>query len=75
MRLFSLEDERVKKTVCGPVFGRKKGIKRMIAFPAQLTQERYKTFIVYIVKNKLGMMDTPLDGNPHKYMAVSSKKL
>lgn len=53
-----------------PVFGRDKGIKRMIAFPIQLTEERFKTFIVYIVKNKLGLMDTPLDGNPHKYMAV-----
>lgn len=42
----------------------------MIDFPAQMSEQRFKKFIVYVVKNKLGLMDTPVDGNPHKYMAV-----
>lgn len=65
-----MKDERVKKTICGPVFGRDRGISRMITFPSKLPEDRLKTFIVYIVKNKLGLMDPPLDGNPHKYVAV-----
>jgi len=61
---------KVKATCCGPVFGREKGIQRMILFPAKMSESRRKNFIVYVVRNKLGMMDTPLDGNPHKFMAV-----
>jgi hypothetical protein len=42
----------------------------MIEFPTVMAENRHKKFIVYVVRNKLGLMDTPLDGNPHKYMAV-----
>lgn len=42
----------------------------MIALPAKMSSTRFKRFVIFVRGNKLGVMDTPLDGNPHKYMAV-----
>ncbi|CAL8138110.1 unnamed protein product [Orchesella dallaii] len=70
LRVFQYKEERVRGTFAGPVFGREHAINRMVEFPSQMSASRHKKFVIFIRGNKLGIMDTPLDGNPHKYMAV-----
>lgn len=64
-----MDDEKVERTCAGPVFGRSVTIKHLLEFPG-LVGNRNKKFLLYTVRNKLGIIDTPLDGNPHRYMGV-----
>ncbi|XP_044146425.1 cilia- and flagella-associated protein 251 [Bufo gargarizans] len=67
MKLYNATTKMCRKTLLGPTFG--SPIRKMEVFPSY-SQDLGKGYLVYITDDKVGLQILPVDGNPHKTMAL-----
>ncbi|KAK3746263.1 hypothetical protein QZH41_016512, partial [Actinostola sp. cb2023] len=66
MKLYNSTTKMCRKTLLGPTYGTP--LRKIIMFPAY--EDRENRFMTYITMDKIGLQILPLDGNPHKAMAL-----
>ncbi|XP_056390908.1 cilia- and flagella-associated protein 251 [Hyla sarda] len=67
MKLYNATTKMCRKTLLGPTFG--SPIRKMEVFPSS-SQDSGKGYLAYITDDKVGLQILPVDGNPHKTMAL-----
>ncbi|XP_069820104.1 cilia- and flagella-associated protein 251 [Dendropsophus ebraccatus] len=67
MKLYNATTKMCRKTLLGPTFG--SPIRKMEVFPSS-SQDTGKGYLAYITDDKVGLQILPVDGNPHKTMAL-----
>ncbi|XP_075690400.1 cilia- and flagella-associated protein 251 isoform X2 [Rhinoderma darwinii] len=67
MKLYNATTKMCRKTLLGPTFG--SPIRKMEVF-SSYSQDTGKGYLVYITDDKVGLQILPVDGNPHKTMAL-----
>ncbi|XP_073482914.1 cilia- and flagella-associated protein 251 [Aquarana catesbeiana] len=67
MKLYNTTTKMCRKTLLGPTFG--SPVRKMEVFPSN-DQYASKGYMAYITDDKVGLQILPIDGNPHKSMAL-----
>ncbi|XP_075034087.1 cilia- and flagella-associated protein 251 isoform X2 [Mixophyes fleayi] len=67
MKLYNATTKMCRKTLLGPTFG--SPVRKMEVFSA-CDQDLSKGFLAYITDDKVGLQILPVDGNPHKSIAL-----
>ncbi|XP_073532367.1 cilia- and flagella-associated protein 251 isoform X2 [Phyllobates terribilis] len=67
LKLYNATTKMCRKTLLGPTFG--SPIRKMEVFPSY-SQDSGKGYLAYIIDDKVGLQILPVDGNPHKTMAL-----
>ncbi|KAG8597672.1 hypothetical protein GDO81_002353 [Engystomops pustulosus] len=67
MKLYNTTTKMCRKTLLGPTFG--SPIRKMEVLPSY-NQDSGKGYMAYITDDKVGLQILPVDGNPHKTMAL-----
>ncbi|XP_077149247.1 cilia- and flagella-associated protein 251 [Ranitomeya variabilis] len=67
LKLYNATTKMCRNTFLGPTFG--SPIRKMEVFPSY-NQDSGKGYLAYIIDDKVGLQILPVDGNPHKTMAL-----
>ncbi|XP_069611603.1 cilia- and flagella-associated protein 251 [Ranitomeya imitator] len=67
LKLYNATTKMCRNTFLGPTFG--SPIRKMEVFPSY-NQDSGKGYLAYIIDDKVGVQILPVDGNPHKTMAL-----
>lgn len=67
MKLYNTTTKMCRKTLLGPTFG--SPIRKIEVF-SSYSQDSEKGYLAYITDDKVGLQILPVDGNPHKTMAL-----
>ncbi|KAM9219278.1 LOW QUALITY PROTEIN: cilia- and flagella-associated protein 251 [Leptosomus discolor] len=68
MKLYNTTTKICRKTLLGPTYG--SPLEKMQILPTTNTTDPRKHYLVYIMKDKVGLQILPVDGNPHKSSAI-----
>lgn len=66
LKLYNSTTKMCRRTLLGPTYGTP--LRRLIALPP--CNDRTTRYLAYITLDKVGLQCLPLDGNPHKTMAL-----
>ena len=66
LKLYNGTTKMCRKTLLGPTYG--SPLRKLVMLPNTDGTDRY--YMGYITENKVGLQILPLDGNPHKAMAL-----
>lgn len=66
LKLYNSTTKMCRRTLLGPTYGTP--LRRLIALPP--CNDRTNRYLAYITLDKVGLQCLPLDGNPHKTMAL-----
>ncbi|KAK3514459.1 hypothetical protein QTP70_018701 [Hemibagrus guttatus] len=68
LKLLNVTTKMCRKTLLGPTYG--SPLKKMLMLPSSKDGDPNSHYMAYITHDKVGVQILPLDGNPHKSLAL-----
>ncbi|XP_058231212.1 cilia- and flagella-associated protein 251 isoform X2 [Hemibagrus wyckioides] len=68
LKLLNVTTKMCRKTLLGPTYG--SPVKKMLMLPSSKDGNLNSHYMAYITQDKVGVQILPLDGNPHKSLAL-----